>query len=789
MKKNKPDKNSNLWSENSIGSHGTYLSLGKQGENSFPISAVDSSPCMLACPAGVNVKSYVSLISAGKFHAALQVVRERNPLPGICGRICTHPCEDYCARIEVDDSVAICALKRFVADYELAHPLPKPLKTAGTRKEKVAIIGSGPAGLTAAHDLAKKGIAVTIYEELAEPGGMLMAGIPAYRMPRDILRNEIKYIKDLGVKIKTNTRISGKKGFENLQNNFDAIFIAVGAHEGKKLGIPGENEYAGFLDAVTFLRNINFGPHKKPGDKIIVIGGGNSAIDAARTALRLNCSNVNIVYRRTRKEMPASAEEIKAAEQEGVKMHYLAAPNRVLGKSGKITGLECIKMKLGKPDSSGRRRPLPLKDTEFTIKADIIIPAVSQVPDLSFLPSKHKLNISQWKTFAANESTLATNIPGVFAGGDAVTGPSTVIHAIAHGHQVSESIMNYLSGEKSASNSKIIRPFEAEIKIDADSRPKIKREIIPNQKLNERKNSFEEVDYVFSEQQALAEASRCLRCGPCSECLICVPECDKHLTFLTLPQSKNDILLRMSGKIGVPKSRSAMVDSKDRSLPTATVQLNSLFPFILEDYCRGCSDCVDVCEYNALSLKTNQQGAQISVINEDFCRQCGTCVAVCSTGALKSPYYTQDNIFKIIDDVKPSKTNIIIFTCNWNGSRLDDQKYSELKSGPAEVKIIDLMCTGQIQSSFILRALNQGVDGILVAGCQEKHCHYDFGTIQAEKIMQITASMGKLLGIDPGRVVYKKIANGNQEIFMNTVTSFIKGINKKSGKVIPVPVI
>lgn len=778
MDKNR-SKNNSMSLKKSIAENGAFLALGEKSDNLYRLGAVDPSPCRLACPAGVNVKSYISLISAGKFHAALKVVRERNPLPGICGRICTHPCESQCTRIDIDDPVAICALKRFVADYELSHPLPKPKRAAGTRKEKVAIIGSGPAGLTAAHDLAKKGFGVTIFEELDKPGGMLIAGIPAYRLPRNILAAEIDYIKNLGVKIKTKHKIFGKKDWEKLQNQFEAVFIAVGAHAGKKLGIPGESKYEGFLDAVTFLRSINLGPHIKPGNNIIVIGGGNSAIDAARTALRLNCSKVNIVYRRSRTEMPAGEAEIKAAEIEGVKIHYLASPLEVLGKKGKVTGLKCIQMKLGKRDESGRRHPIPIKGTEFTISADVIIPAVSQTPDLSFLPHDHKLNISRWKTISANASTLATDLPGVFAGGDAVSGPSTVIDAIAQGHIASHSIVNFLNGRELRPIPEPIIPFEAEIKINPDSRRKIKRLEIPVLKLSGRKNNFEEVDFAFDETQARKEANRCLRCGPCSECFICVPECDKNLTFLSSAAGENDILLRLTGGIHVPESSPVMLNpDKTKPLSFAAGQINTLFPYILEEYCRACSDCVDVCGYDALSL-IPVNGTSISTINLDLCRQCGTCVAVCATGALKSPYYTQENIFNIIDDVNPVKPNIIVFTCKWNGSGLVKSDLSEINTARTGVKIIDLMCTGQIQSSFILRALNQGIDGVLVMGCKDKHCHFGFGSVQAGKIMEITSRMGNLLGLKAQRIVYHTSADGNKQDFIDSVNGFIKNLIKK----------
>ncbi|PIU29075.1 MAG: hypothetical protein COT09_02765 [Candidatus Hydromicrobium americanum] len=378
----------------------------------------------------------------------------------MCGRVCFHPCEAECSRNEIDQPLAICSLKRFLADYEYRLAVNGErlaVKTDNRITEKIAIIGSGPAGLTAAYDLARLGCKITVFEELPVAGGMLYAGIPEYRLPRNIIKTEIDAIKKLGVKIKTNTRI---RKLSTLQKQgYKAIFIAIGAHKGLKLGISGEDKFAcpdsfpqdsangggkGFLDCITFLRNVNLGKKVKIGKKVIVIGGGNAAIDSARTAIRLG-SQVHIVYRRSRNEMPANKWEIKEAEKEGVKIHYLASPVKILGEKGKVVAMECIKNKLGLPDSSGRRRPVPVEGTEFKILADTIIPAISQQPDISWLPADHKLEISKWNSFVVDEETLATNLPGIFAGGDCVTGPKTVLEAIAAGHKAAKSIDRYLS--------------------------------------------------------------------------------------------------------------------------------------------------------------------------------------------------------------------------------------------------------------------------------------------------------------------------------------------------------
>ncbi len=745
------------------------LSFTNHIKEKYKVGWVNPSPCMEACPAGVNVKSYVSLIAAGKFHDALKVVRERNPLPGICGRICTHPCESFCNRNEIDESVAICWLKRFIADYELKNPMSKPEKTTGKRRENIAIIGSGPAGLTAGHDLALLGYKVTIFEELSEPGGMLVAGIPAYRMPRDILKFEIDYIKDLGVEIKTNTRIKGKNAVEGLiQKGYSSVFIAIGAHKGKKLNIPGEEDFEGFLDAVTFLRGVNFDEPKKPGEKVIVIGGGNSAIDAARTAIRLNCEDVNIVYRRTRNEMPANDAEIEEAENEGVNIHYLASPVNIIGKNGKVSGMECVKMELGEPDDSGRRRPIPIKDSEYVINADVIIPAVSQEPDLTFLPNKHKLNISKWNTLVANKSTMETNIPGVFAGGDAVTGPNTVIDAIAQGHIAAESIDRFVSGKSQNRTAFPTRQFETEVQRNFKAQPKTKRAEMPMEDIKSRTTNFDEVEFGFEEAQAIAEAQRCLRCGPCSECYTCVPDCDKGLAILS--NEDGDCLFRYPPNFSIQENQNQIIQGELKSKGTGTVsfQVNSVVPSVQEKLCRGCGDCLKVCEYSACELVPIGDDVFISRINPDICRGCGTCVAYCPSSAIKPGHYTSNWLEYKLKNIQPNTKNVVVFSCHWNGSTFD------MKTGKTNVIFINTMCTGRIETTFILKALELGADGVLVTGCSTDECHYEFGANKFIETYDKTKKLANMLGIDDKIIGYSQIPEGKTDKFIESVNGFIK---------------
>jgi NADPH-dependent glutamate synthase beta subunit-like oxidoreductase len=408
----------------------------------------ETPACQEACPVHIDIRRYIGLIAGGDYTEALAVIRERNPLPAICGRVCNHPCEDACNRGRQDEALSIDALKRFVTDHEVAlkneGKLAWPSPPRKTRKEGVAIVGAGPAGLTVAHDLALAGFTPTVFEAAPVPGGMLYLGIPEYRLPRDVIELEVDYIKHMGVEIHYDTPVGPDLTLEDLkQQGFKAIFLGIGAHKGLKLKVPGEDDFEGFMDCIVFLRRVNLGNREKPGNKVIVIGGGNSAIDAARTALRVGCEEVHIVYRRSIKEMPANPWEIEAAQEEGVQISYLAAPVRILGEGGKVVGMECVRMELGKLDASGRRRPVPIEGSEFVIDADVIVPAISQRPDISFLPDDTELEISRWDSFVI-DSNGATNVPGIYSGGDADTGPSTVIWAIEAGHRAARGIIDYL---------------------------------------------------------------------------------------------------------------------------------------------------------------------------------------------------------------------------------------------------------------------------------------------------------------------------------------------------------
>jgi NADH-quinone oxidoreductase subunit F len=466
--------------------------------------------CLNACPAGVDVPAYVSLAAEGRFAEALTVHRERNPFALICGRVCPAFCEQRCRRGDIDAPVGIRSIKRFMADHEAAVPW-QPAKPRVARSEKVAVIGSGPAGLTAALRLAQAGYPATVFEALPIPGGMMAVGIPEYRLPREILNIEIDHIRRAGVQIVCNRALGRDFRLEDLfdREGFKAVIIAIGAHRGLHLGIPGE-ETAGVVNGTDFLREVALGrPPSVKGRRVAVIGGGNVAVDAARSAWRLGAAEVHIVYRRTRSDMPAYPEEIEAAREEGISFHFLSAPVRVLG-SDRVTAIEIQPQKLTEFDASGRRRPVPIKDAVQTLPVDMLIPAIGQEPD-KLCVLEAGLETNRNSTLKVGPS-LATTREAVFAAGDAVSGPASVIEAVAQGNRVAKEVDLYLS---SGLRAKVDIPLEARLppltwNLEAHSdTPRLRTALLP---VAARAGRFAEVELPALEADIRTECRRCLRC-------------------------------------------------------------------------------------------------------------------------------------------------------------------------------------------------------------------------------------------------------------------------------------
>jgi len=471
-------------------------------------SALFKSPCQNTCPVGMDAPAYIALIRANRLADAYKVLLRTNPFPSVCGRVCDHQCQTKCRRGQLDEPIAIKFLKRYITDHA-ARPTIEPVPV--TRKERIAVVGGGPAGLTAARDLAQRGYSVTVFEELPHLGGMLRYGIPEYRLPRAVLEREIDDIRTLGVQFRTNTRVGKDIPFKDLRKEYDALYLAVGAHQSQRLRIAGE-ELTGVYGGVEFLRQINLGNGVEVGSRVAVVGGGNSAIDAARSALRKGAQDVVILYRRLRQDMPAQAEEVAAAEEEGVKIHFLVNPSEVIGVKDKVVGVRCQRMRLGVFDASGRRRPEPIEGSEFVLDVDMLIAAVGQVPDCSFLPKD--IPVTKGNTIEVNGGgETQTPVAGVFAGGDAVTGAATVIKAIAAGKEAARQIDASIREQNGEAPYR--GPEEAWIDIpqtideEAQEQPQT---LMPEIEGDKRIGSFGEVELGYPEEEALKESMRCLRC-------------------------------------------------------------------------------------------------------------------------------------------------------------------------------------------------------------------------------------------------------------------------------------
>ena len=503
--------------------------------NTFSIDKLGTAPCKVKCPAHISVQGYVALTAKGKFAEALSLIKKDNPLPAVCGRVCHHPCETECTRGQYDHPISIKSIKRFLADMEpeLDIEPPKPETEYG---DKVAIIGSGPGGLSAGYYLAINGYKPTIFESGPKIGGMLRTGIPPYRLPRNVLDAEVQYIKRAGVQIKTNSPVGKETTLDHLrEQGFKAFFLATGAHSEWKLNIEGE-EKAGVLSGYGFLRDKHLDREVSVGKNVVVIGGGNVAMDAARTALRLG-AKVTIVYRRSREQMPALPEEIHETMDEKIGFEFLTAPIKVLGED-QVEGLYCQRMELGEPDASGRRRPVPIADDFITIDCDTVITAIGQYPDLLFLSTDEAKQIVEKNKIVTDPITFSTQISGIFSGGDAVTGPSTVIEAIAAGKESAESIHRFLRG-MNLHEGRMEVLEQAEVPGKDVNRTERLEEV--HRAPEERVRDFEEVCKPFDKERVMAEADRCLACGICSECYLCVDACKADAVIHNDNASQKDI--------------------------------------------------------------------------------------------------------------------------------------------------------------------------------------------------------------------------------------------------------
>ena len=501
-----------------------------------PRYVAKTPPCVEGCPCGTDIRGWVNTISQAQdygrtneqaYQIAWHTITDRNPFPAVCGRVCPHPCEDACNRIEKDGAVAINALERFVGDFGIEKDLKLAALTEEKHEEKIAIVGAGPAGLSCAYQLARRGYPVTVFEAFSKPGGMLRYGIPEYRLPRNVLDAEIQKILDLGVELKCNQVVGNGFPLETLRNEYKAVFVGIGAHKGLRLGVPGEDA-SNVFTGTSFLNHVNSGEEVSVGNRVIVIGGGDTAIDAARVSKRLGAT-VTILYRRSRQEMPAIKQEIEGAIEEGIDIQFLAAPAEILVADGQATGMRCIRMELGEPDASGRRRPVPQPGSEFELEATAIIAAISQEPEFSGFNGLHRgkdwIKADEWGT---------TGVEGVYAGGDDVA-LGLVTIAISQGRFAAEAIDARLRGKTAEKPilPGVIKTDRMKLGYYEESSPH-ERPRVPAA----NRDMETEIEQNLSEADAMAEAKRCMSCGMCMDCETCWMFCTNNC-FAKLPKGEH----------------------------------------------------------------------------------------------------------------------------------------------------------------------------------------------------------------------------------------------------------
>ncbi len=699
------------------------------------LRAIPPSPCTRACPAGVNVKAYVSLIAEGRFGQALEVVRRNCPLPGICGRVCHHPCEEACLRGEIDAPVAIRALKRFVADLALELPAPEAAVEAKAplRSHRVAVIGAGPAGLTAAYDLRRAGYPVTVFEAAPEPGGMLRYGIAPYRLPREVLDAEIETLARAGLEIRCGCRIGADLPLDELlREGYTAALFAVGAQRGRELGVPGEKGCSGVEDALTFLRRVNEGDRTPCPGRVLVIGGGLTAIEAARSARRLGAESVEILYRRTREEMPAGEAEVEEARSEGIGIRFLVSPKRVITRGGRLEALECLENALGEPDASGRRRPIPLPGSKFAIRADLVLGAVGQALDLDFLPEGRVPSMTERGRLAADADSAMTPMLGIFAAGDAVTGPATVIEAVAAGHRAASSIREFLDPRSGAGPAGAPRVSAVEYGL-ADAAPPMALRLDPPRAPLSEGREFSEVELPYRAADAMAEAGRCLRCGPCSECAVCVPSCGRrHLRVAVGEedgQAGRETWVRAS--VGVTLGLAETGGEADLGL-----ELSAARATIDEALCRGCPRCVEVCPFDAVDFIDDGDPDSKVAIDPALCRGCNLCAAVCPTGAAVAGHLP----------VEWASDRPLILTCESRAAAVE----AALRASGDGFRLARLRCVGQADAGLLLDLSRGGARRVLVAACPKDGCRFERGATMAAGQVAIARSLLASAGADPG---------------------------------------
>jgi NADPH-dependent glutamate synthase beta subunit-like oxidoreductase len=564
------------------------------------------APCQMTCPAGLDIPTYVTLIGMGRDAEAIDVIRKDCPFPWVCGLVCTRPCEFMCVRGRIDTSIAIKNLKGFAAERAMSEGTYRNPSGQPAKDKKVCVIGAGPGGLSAAYYLALNGYGVRVIEQHAVAGGMLLLGIPRYRLPREIIDREVEMLRDLGVEFSFDTRFGKDITLDQMKSEgFEAFFFAIGAHLSFQLNIPGEKNFPQVVDAIDFLRQVALGDRHPPGKKVIVIGGGNVAIDAARTCLRLGCESVVLAYRRTRAEMPADREEVEQAEEEGIRFEFLIVPHEIVGSHDRLEGLKCLRAKLVAVEGQDRKFPKIIEGSDFLMEADAVIPAIGQQVDAACLESVSELEWTRRKTILVNTATTETSVAGIFAAGDAATGPATVIEAIGGGKRAAESIHRYLSGMPQPKMPPVpSRRGRIEwLEVPASTKMTLKRPDMPLLNIDRRRTTFQQVELGYSENMAREEARRCLRCDICLRCGKCVEIC--------------------RDKMGVDALQMGYFDFDH---PVATDYR------VTEDRCILCGACATNCPTGAMKMEDKDDERVLSLcgttLNRKNLLHCESCGAV-----------------------------------------------------------------------------------------------------------------------------------------------------------------
>ncbi len=660
----------------------TEHSLDRRAEKYLDHSLIP--PCQAACPLGMDVREYVDLVAQGRIMEALQVIRSDNPFPSICAYVCTHPCEEACRRGQVDKPVAIRALKRFAVEFGGDRMIQADAET--TQSEKVAIVGSGPAGMACAYYLRTFGYPVTIFEAHSELGGMLRAGIPQYRLPRDVLDTEFRRLTRMGVEVRTDTRVVSLDLLFEL--GYRAIFLTIGAHQSLRMGIEGE-ESPGVIDGATFLREVNLGLKPSLGKKVAVVGGGNVAIDAARTAARLGARKIHILYRRSRAEMPADPAEISLALEEGIEILFLMTPTRIQRKDGQLS-VTCIRMELGEPDESGRCKPMPVAGSEFDLQLDTLISAIGQAPQT---PGDFHIRVGKGSTIQVDPVTLTTNRAGVFAGGDAVTGPATVAQALAAGKLAAQRIYDYLKHRYPLPSRETRQTLTGDLLPETiEAIRKVNRIEPPVLSPRNRAKDFQTVELVYDWETATNEARRCLRCGmgaeilfqdKCASCLTCLKACPYHVPYID---------------------------------DTGTIQ-------IPPDQCQACGVCVAECPARAIVLRKPFDRRSI---NEEL-----------------------DHIVKSKADARVSPL-IIGFCCQY-GLFGTGTLANLWRRARGSIWIVPVLCVAKVEADHILRAFEMGAEGVFIAGCGEQ-CSRENTSFWVRQRAAKVKKVLEQIGLEPERV-------------------------------------